>query len=110
MINHVTLIGNLASDPTTVAPNSAHPGTRFRMITNRSWVNKKGDKIEEATGHNIVVWGGQAKACRDFLTKGRQVYVEGRISNRQFEQDGETRYYSEIVAENVRFLGNKKQD
>ena len=78
------------------------------LATNRTWTNQSGEKQEETTFVDITVWGKQAESCNQYLTKGRQVLVEGRIRTGQYEdKSGQTRYTWELVASTVRFLGGR---
>lgn len=105
MVNKVTLVGNLGKDPEIKEAGSSKV-CRFPLATSRSWKNKDGEKVEETTWHNITVWNKQGEVCAQYLTKGRQVYVEGEIRNHSYDdKDGNKRYVTDIVAHDVRFLG-----
>ena len=106
MINKVILVGNLGTDPELRATTNGTPVAELRVATSRFWFNKNNEKQEETQWHRVVVWGKQAQSCKEYLDKGRQVYVEGRLQTRKWEdKEGNTRFTTEIVAENVRFLG-----
>lgn len=109
MINKVTLIGNLGADPEIRFSANGTAVANFRMATTESWMNREtGNREQKTEWHRIVVWGKQAETCKEYLAKGRQVYIEGRIQTRQWEdREGVTRYTTEIVAQNVRFLGGR---
>jgi len=103
--NSVTLVGNLGADPEVKVVNGK-PVATLRLATNRSWKSADGKKTEEVTWHRVVVWGKQAESCGQYLTKGRQVLVKGRISNRSYQDTtGKMHYVSEVVASKVDFLG-----
>lgn len=105
-VNKVILVGNLGKDPEVrqIAPNQTV--CQFRIATGESWVDKSGQKQERTEWHSIVVWGKIAEICGKYLSKGRQVYVEGRLQTRSWEdQQGQKRYTTEIVANTVQFLG-----
>ena len=106
-VNKVILVGNLGADPESrVTPNGATV-CEFRLATNESWVDKGGHKQERTEWHRIVVWGKRGDACAKYLTTGRQVYVEGRLRTRSWEdKDGNKRWMTEIIADNVQFLGS----
>lgn len=105
-INKVILVGHLGKDPEVrqIAPNQTV--CQFRIATSENWVDKSGQKQERTEWHSIVVWGKIADICGKYLAKGRQVYVEGRLQTRSWEdQQGQKRYTTEIVASTVQFLG-----
>jgi single-strand DNA-binding protein len=108
MVNKVILIGNLGADPELRYTGSGTPVADLRLATSRKWTDKSGNQQEDTQWHRIVVWGKQGETCKEYLSKGRQVYVEGRLQTRQWEdRDGNKRWTTEVVAENVRFLGGK---
>lgn len=104
-MNKVLLLGNLTRDPEVKALPSGQSLAKFGLATNRRWKNKDGEKQEETTFHNIVVWGKQAENCGAYLAKGRQVLIEGEIKNGSYEKDGVKHYTTDIVASNVQFIG-----
>lgn len=105
-VNRVTLIGNLGQDPDTRHTPGGQTVCNFTIATNESWVDKTGQKQERVEWHRIVVWGKQADACGKYLSKGRQVYIEGKLQTRKWDdREGVTRYTTEIVAQSVIFLG-----
>lgn len=106
MINKIILVGNLTVDPEVRFTENGHAVSKFRIATNERWRDGQGQLRERAEFHNVVVWGKQAESCGQYLAKGRQVFVEGRIQTRNYDdKDGNKRYVTEIVAHNVRFLG-----
>lgn len=108
MVNKVILIGNLGADPELRYTGSGTPVADLRLATSRKWTDKSGTQQEDTQWHRIVVWGKQGETCKEYLAKGRQVYVEGRLQTRQWEdRDGNKRWTTEVVAENVRFLGGR---
>lgn len=109
-LNKAMLIGNLGKDPELSYTQSGTARCKFSLATNESYTNKEGEKIDQTEWHNIVVWGKQAENCAKFLSKGRQVYVEGKIQTRSWddEQTGQKKYMTEINAQAVRFLGGKQ--
>jgi len=107
-VNKAILIGNLGADPETRYTQGGQPVTNFRIATSEKWTGKDGQAQERTEWHRIVTWARLAETCRDYLQKGRQVYVEGRIQTRQWDdRDGNKRYTTEIVAQTVRFLGGR---
>ncbi len=106
-VNKVILVGNLGKDPEVrqISPNQTV--CQFRIATGESWIDKNGQKQERTEWHSIVTWGKIAEICGKYLSKGRQVYVEGRLQTRSWEdQQGQKRYTTEIIASTVQFLGN----
>ncbi len=105
-MNKVILIGNLGTDPEIRTTASAQSVCNFSLATSRKWTDRNSQTQEETEWHRIVVWGRQAENCKEFLSKGRQVCVEGRLQTRQWEdKTGNKRYTTEIIAQNVQFLG-----
>ncbi len=104
MINRVILVGNLTRDAEAV-PTSGKAMTRMRLATNARWTDDAGDKHESAEYHNLVTFGRLAEVCALYCSKGRRVYVEGKLRTRDYEDsDGVRRYVTEIVAETVKLL------
>ncbi len=105
-INKVILVGRLGADPELKTVNSGQNVSRFSLATSENWVDKEGQKQERTEWHRVVVWGRLAEICAKHLSKGRQVYVEGRLQTRSWEdQQGQKKYSTEIVAQTVQFLG-----
>ena len=104
-MNKAFLLGNLGKDPETKNLDSGQTLTKFPLATSRKYKNKDGEVVEDTTWHNIIVWGKLGDTCGKYLTKGRQVLVEGEIRTRSYEQEGVKKYTTEIVAQNVQFLG-----
>lgn len=105
-MNKVVLIGRLTRDPELRYTGSNTPVATFSLAVNRNFQNQNGER--EADFINIVVWRKQAENCKNFLTQGSQVAVEGRIQTRTYDdQNGQKRYITEVVADNVEFLGSK---
>jgi len=104
-VNKVILIGNLGKDPELRFTQSGHAVCTLSMATNREYT-KGEEKVKETEWHRVVVWGKQAEAVGQYMTKGRSIYIEGRLQTRSWEADGITRYVTEVVAQVVQFLGN----
>ena len=105
-MNKVVLIGRLTRDPELRYTGSNTPVATFSLAVNRNFQNQNGER--EADFINIVVWRKQAENVKNFLTQGSQVAVEGRIQTRTYDdQNGQKRYITEVVADNVEFLGSK---
>ncbi|KYG64891.1 single-stranded DNA-binding protein [Bdellovibrio bacteriovorus] len=104
-VNKVILVGRLGADPEVKAIGSGSTVARLNIATSESWV-KDGQRQERTEWHRVTVWGKLAEICGKHLAKGRQVYVEGKLQTRQWEdQQGQKRYTTEIVASTVQFLG-----
>lgn len=105
-LNKVLLIGNLTRDPELRYTPQGTAVCTFGMATNRQWKTEEGENKEDTEFVNVVAWNRLAEICAEFLKKGRQVYVEGRLSTREWEgQDGVKRRTTEVVANEVIFLG-----
>lgn len=110
-LNKAQLIGHLGGDPEVKYTPSGQTVANFSVATNESWKDKDGNKQERVEWHRIVVWGKTAENCGKYLSKGRQVYIEGRIQTRNYDdKDGVKRYITEIVADRVDFLGGGDKD
>jgi len=107
-LSKAILIGNLGSDPEMRYTPDGKPVTSFRMATNRRYTTSGGESREETDWFRISVWGRQAEQCNQYLSKGRQVYVEGRLHARNWQgQDGQMRTSLEVTADRVVFLGKQ---
>jgi single-strand DNA-binding protein len=107
--NRVILIGHLGQNPETKTIDNGKKVTRFTMATDDSFKNSEGQKVSEATWHNIVAWNGLADVASRFLRKGRQVAVEGRLVYRSYEdKKGVTKNITEIVLDDLVLLGSGK--
>lgn len=104
-VNKVIIVGRLGQDPEMKAVGQGATVTRLSVATSENWVDKGGQKQERTEWHRIVVWGKLAEICGKYLAKGRQVYVEGRLQTRSWEDNGQKKYSTEIVASTVQFLG-----
>jgi single-strand DNA-binding protein len=104
-LNKITLIGNVGSDPEMRYTPNGKAVTSFRMATNYRYNGPDGERKEETEWFRVSVWGKQAESCNQFLSKGRRVYVEGRLRSRNWEgQDGQMRTSLEVSANRVIFL------
>ena len=107
-VNKAILIGNLGKDPDLQYTPSGTAVAKFTLATNERWTGQDGQKNERTVWHNIVAWGKQAETIKEYLTKGKQVYIEGRIDNRSYDdKEGNKRYISEVVVRNFQFLGSR---
>jgi len=106
-LNKVMLIGRLTRDPEMRTTATGRSVVNFSVATSRAWKDDSGQKQEQTEFNNIVAWGKLAEICSQYLTKGKQIYLEGRLQTRDWEgQDGVKRYRTEIVADNMIMLGS----
>lgn len=107
-VNKVILIGNLGRDPEVRYTPDGKAVVNFGLATSLEWKDKTtGEKREKTEWHRIVAFGKLGEICGEYLSKGRQVYIEGRLQTRSWEQEGVTRYITEIVASEMQMLGAK---
>lgn len=105
-VNKVILIGRLGQDPEVRYTSNGGAVANFSLATNESWTDKAGQKQERTEWHKVVVWGKLGELCGQYLSKGRQAFVEGRLQTREWtDKEGGKRYTTEIVAQNIQFLG-----
>lgn len=108
-VNKVILVGNLGKDPEVRYLEGGIAMANFSMATTEVFKDKNGNKGESTEWHNIVMWRGLAEIAEKYLKKGMQVYIEGKIRNRSWEdKDKIKRYTTEIVADNMQILGRKE--
>ena len=109
MINKVILVGNLGRDPEVRTTPSGQPVATLRLATTRKWKDRDGNRQEQTEWHDVVCWGRQAEVAGQYLTKGRQIYVEGRLQTRSWEDKthGDKRYRTEVVCDNFQMLGSR---
>lgn len=107
-VNKAILIGRLGRDPELRYTPGGRAVASFSLATTERWTGQDGQKNESTTWHNIVAWGRQAEVMKEYLAKGRQVYIEGRIDNRSYDdKEGNKRYISEVVVQNFQFLESR---
>jgi single-strand DNA-binding protein len=107
-VNKVILIGRLGADPEVRYTSNGGAVANFNMATNENWTDKAGQKQERTEWHRIVVWGKLGEVCGQYLSKGREAYVEGRLQTREWtDKEGGKRYTTEVVAQSVQFLGGR---
>ena len=107
-VNKAILIGNLGADPEVRFTPGGQAVANFRIATSESWTDKSGQKQERTEWHRIVVWGKLAELCGEYLAKGRQCFVEGRLQTREWtDKENRKNYTTEIIANNVVFLGGR---
>ena len=105
-VNKVILVGNLGSDPEVRTTPGGQRVANFRLATSRQWTGQDGQRQEKTEWHSIVAWGKLADICERYLQKGKQVYVEGRLETRSWQdKEGQTKYKTEIICETMQMLG-----
>ena len=107
-LNKVILIGNLGRDPEMRYTPSGKPVTSFSLASRRSWVSSDGERREETEWFNVVAWGNLAEICNQHLARGQQVYIEGRLQTRSWEDsNGQRHFRTEVVANEMIILGKR---
>ncbi len=108
-VNKAILVGNVGKDPEVRHLDGGTSVARFTLATSDSYKNKSGEIVKNTEWHNIVAWRQLAELAEKYIRKGSQIYVEGKITNRQYDdKDGNKRFMNEIVADNIRLLGRKE--
>ncbi len=108
--NKVQLIGNLGNAPEVKTTESGKKLARFSVATNESYRNAKGEKVTETTWHNLVAWGKVADIAEKYLTKGKEVAIEGKLINRSYnDKDGNKKYITEVEVHELLMLGSKTE-
>jgi single-strand DNA-binding protein len=105
------VIGHLGRDPEMRYTPSGRPVTSFSVVTTRAWTSAEGERHEESEWFNVVAWGNLAEICNQYLTKGQQVYVEGRLQTRGWEDEQRKKHYrTELVASEMIVLGERRNN
>ena len=111
MVNKVILVGRLGADPEVRYTQDGAMVTNFRLATTEQWTDKTGEKAQRTEWHRVVSFGKLAEICGNYLSKGRLVYIEGRIQTRSWDdREGNKRYTTEIITSNMQMLEPKGQD
>ena len=106
MLNKCMIIGNLGADPEMRYTANGSAVTEFRVAVNRTFTDTSGERKQETEWFRVITWNRLAETCAQYLSKGRLVYVEGRLQTRSWEdQQGQKRYTTELIAQEVKFLG-----
>ena len=106
--NKVQLIGNLGTQPEVITLESGKKLAKFTMATNDSYKNAQGEKITDTQWHNIIAWGNTAQIIEQYVNKGEEVAIEGKLTSRSYDdKDGNKRYITEIVVNELLMLGGK---
>jgi single-strand DNA-binding protein len=106
MINKIILVGNVGKDP-EVRTVGTDKVANFSLATTETYKNKDGEKVKNTQWHNIVAWKHLAELCEKYITKGKQLYIEGSVNYRSYEKGGETKYITEVKATSIQMLGSK---
>ncbi len=110
-VNKVILVGYVGLDPEIRYLESGTPVCNFRLATSEVYKNKNGEKVTTTEWHNVVLWRGLAELAEKYIKKGTQIYIEGKIRTRSWEdKDGNKRYTTEIVGDNVQLLGKRTDE
>lgn len=110
-LNKVMIIGHLGRDPEMRYTPSGRPVTSFSVVTTRAWTSAEGERHEESEWFNVVAWGNLAEICNQYLAKGQQVYVEGRLQTRGWEDEERKKHYrTELVANEMIVLGDRRNN
>lgn len=107
-VNKVILIGNVGNDPEIKYIKEDVPVAKFSLATSESYKNKDGERVKNTEWHNIVVWRGLAKVVEKYVKKGSKLYIEGKLTHRKYEKDGQTKYYTEILCRDLTMLDSKE--
>ena len=106
--NSVQLIGNLGNDPEIIKLESGKILAKFSIATNESYKDHSGNLVKDTQWHNVIAWGKTAEIVEKYLTKGKEVAIEGKLTSRSYEtKEGEKRYITEVVCNELLMLGNK---
>lgn len=107
-VNKAILLGRLGKDPELKYTSSGKAVCTFSLATSERWTGADGQKTESTCWHNIVAWGKQGEVIKEYLSKGRELYIEGRIQNRSYDdKDGNKKYISEVVLQTFSFVGSR---
>ena len=109
-VNKVILIGNLGKDPEVRHLETGRAVANFPLATSESYKNREGERVTHTEWHNIVLWTPLAEIAEKYLNKGKQVYIEGRLTTRSYEdKDGNKKYMTEVVGQNLTMLGSRAE-
>ena len=110
-VNKVILVGNVGKDPETRYLDESTAITKFPLATSETYKNKAGERVSTTEWHNVVLWRGLAQVAEKYVKKGTQIYIEGRIKTRSYDDaDGNKKYITEIVGDQMQLLGRKPDD
>lgn len=110
-VNKVILVGNLGKDPEMRYLENGNTKASFTLATNETYKKKEGGRVTTTEWHNVVAWSPLAQVAEQYLQKGKQVYIEGKLTHRSYvDKEGQTKYTTEVVAQNLVLLGGSKPD
>ncbi|MEO1219205.1 MAG: single-stranded DNA-binding protein [Bacteroidota bacterium] len=110
-VNKVILLGNLGRDPETKHLENGRARTNFTLATNETYKNREGAKVTNTEWHNVVLWTPIAEIAEQYLSKGKQVYIEGKLTSRSYvDREGQTKHITEVVGQNLMMLGGKGEE
>lgn len=109
MVNKAILVGHLGKDPVVRHTANGIPVATFSLATSESYKDERGERIEKTEWHNIVLWRSLAEVAEKYLKKGMKVYIEGKITTHEYEQDGVKKYITEIVGNNMQILTSRSE-
>lgn len=110
-VNKAILVGFVGNDPEVRYLDSGTPVANFRVATSENYTNRAGEKVSQTEWHNVVLWRGLAEIAEKYVKKGTQLYIEGRIRTRTWDdRDGNKRYTTEIVADNMQLMGKRSDN
>jgi len=109
-LNRVQLIGNLGRDPESRYTPTGNKVCHFTLAVSRHWKSSSGEPRESTDWFNVEAWGRLAEICQDYLHKGSLVYIDGRLNTHRYEQEGEPRYYTKVVALQMQMLDRKPEE
>jgi single-strand DNA-binding protein len=109
-LNRVQLIGNLGKDPQSRSIANDRNVCSFNVAVNRRWKSSEGELRETTDWFNVEAWGRLGEICQEYLSKGRLVFVEGRLQTDRYEQDGETRYSTKVIANSMQMLDRRPEE
>ena len=109
-LNRVQLIGRLGRDPDTRFIPTGRKVCTFSLAVDRRWKSKEGETRESTDWFNVEAWGRLGEICQEYLTKGSLVYVEGRLQTDRYEQEGETRYFTKVIARHIQMLDRRPEE
>jgi len=110
-VNKVILVGNVGKDPETRYLDESTAITKFPMATSETYKNRQGERVSTTEWHNVVLWRGLAQVAEKYVKKGTQIYIEGRIKTRSYDDaDGNKKYITEIVGDQMQLLGRRPDD
>lgn len=105
--NSVQLIGRLGNDPQIKSFDSGKKMATFSLATNDVYYNNQGEKVEDTQWHNIVAWGKKSEVIENYLKKGQEVAIQGKLINRSYEKEGEKKYVTEVVVSEILMMDKK---